>query len=79
MALSARLKRLLKSSPSTAELAAYLESEGETTTDTPDDPVDPDPVDPDPDPVDPWVILGIKIFLNLFYFFYRKKGRQQWL
>lgn len=28
MALPARLKRLLKSSPATVELAAYLESEG---------------------------------------------------
>lgn len=34
MALPAKLKRLLKSSPATSELAAYLESDGvETPTD----------------------------------------------
>ena len=40
MALPAKLKRLLKSSPATSELAAYLESDGvetpaETPTETP--------------------------------------------
>lgn len=38
MALPAKLKRLLKSSPATSELAAYLESDGvETPTETPNE------------------------------------------
>ena len=39
MALPARLKRLLKSSPATSELAAYLESDG-VETPTEDDNTD---------------------------------------
>ena len=46
MALPARLKRLLKSSPATAELADYLEGEGVETT--PDEPVDDTPTDDTP-------------------------------
>ena len=37
MALPARLKRLLKSSPATVELADYLESEGVETPASNDD------------------------------------------
>ena len=42
MVLPAKLKRLLKSSPATSELAAYLESDGvetpaETPTETPNE------------------------------------------
>ena len=45
MALPARLKRLLKSSPATAELADYLEGEG---VETPTEPVDDTPADDTP-------------------------------